>query len=108
MSFFIQDALAQAGQAGNQSTFSLIFLVGLVVVFYMFLIRPQTKKQKEHQQMISGLGKGDEAVTQGGLAGRIVELGDNFILLEIADNVQVKVQKHMVSVVLVKGTIKKM
>ena len=105
MNFFIEDAFAQTGAAGN-GAFSWIFLIGMIVIFYLFLIRPQMKRQKEHQQMVSALAKGDEAVTQGGLLGRIVEIGENFVLLEIAEKTQVKVQKHMLAAVLPKGTSK--
>lgn len=107
MQFFISDAMAQAGGSPmGGGAFNYIFLIGMVVIFYLFLIRPQTKRQKEHQQMIAGLSKNDEAVTQGGLLGKVVEVGESFILLEIADNTRVKVQKHMVSQVVPKGTIK--
>jgi preprotein translocase subunit YajC len=106
MNFFIEDAFAQAGAGGGEAAFNIIFIVGMVVLFYLFLFRPQMKRQKEHQQMVASLAKGDEAVTQGGLLGRIVEVGDNFVLLEIAEKTQVKVQKHMIAAVMPKGTSK--
>ena len=77
-----------------------------VVIFYFLLIRPQQKKQKEHQSMLSKLGVGDEIVTAGGILGRIVEVGDQFITLEIADNVQIKVQRFQVTSLVPKGTLK--
>ena len=106
MSFFIRDAMAQAGPGAGAEAFNWIFLIGMILIFYLFLIRPQMKRQKEHQQMVASISKGDEAVTQGGLLGRVVEVGDNFIELEIADKVQVKVQKHMIAAIMPKGTVK--
>jgi preprotein translocase subunit YajC len=75
-------------------------------VFYFLLIRPQQKKAKEHQAMVSKLSAGDEVVTSGGILGRIIEVSDNFITLEIAEGVRVKVQKFQVSSLIPKGTIK--
>lgn len=81
-------------------------LIILFVVFYLFLIRPQMKRQKEHTKMVQNLAKGDEAVTNGGLLGRITEVGDNFIKLEIAKGTEVKVQKHAIAQIMPKGTVK--
>jgi preprotein translocase subunit YajC len=78
----------------------------LFVVFYFLLIRPQQKRAKEHRKLIENLAKGDEVVTGGGLVGKVVDLGDNFIEVEVADNVRVKVQRQMLASVLPKGTIK--
>ena len=99
--------LAQAASAG-QSNPLLTFLPLLVLfaVFYFMLIRPQNKRQKELRVMIEALAHGDEVVTNGGLAGRVDELGDSFLTLEIAPNVKVKVQKGAISQVLPKGTLK--
>ena len=108
MSFFIQDAFAQgaapAGSAG--SLLSMAPLVILFVVFWFFLIRPQMKRQKEHRQMVEALSKGDECVTNGGLAGRVTEMGENFLSLEVAKGVEVRVQKQAIATVLPKGTLK--
>ncbi|MCC6202906.1 MAG: preprotein translocase subunit YajC [Gammaproteobacteria bacterium] len=107
MNFFISDAMAQAaGAPPGAGAFNWIFLIGMVVVFYFFLIRPQMKRQKEHQQMLGALSKNDEAITQGGLLGKVVEVGDSFILLEVAENTRVRVQKQMVSQIVPKGTMK--
>ncbi len=111
MSFFISEALAEgsaaaAGQPGLLE--SLIFPIGLVVILYFFMIRPQIKRQKEHKQLIESLGKGDEVQTDGGLMGRIVELGDNFANVEIADGVVVKIRRAAVSAVMPKGTLKEL
>ncbi|HYW04539.1 MAG TPA: preprotein translocase subunit YajC, partial [Gammaproteobacteria bacterium] len=77
------------------------------ILFYFLLIRPQVKRAKEHRKMVESLSKGDEVATNGGLLGRITEIGDNYIELEIADGVVVKVQRQSVSNLLPKGTIKK-
>ena len=108
MSFFIQDAWAQSAPAagGVAGLVQMAPLVILFVVFWFFLIRPQMKRQKEHRQMIGALSKGDECVTNGGLAGRVTEMGDNFLSLEIAKGVEVKVQKQAIATVLPKGTLK--
>jgi preprotein translocase subunit YajC len=106
LDFFIDTAAAQTGggQPGGLST--LLFPLGLIVVFYFLLIRPQQKKQKEHRQMVEALSNGDEVVTGGGLLGRVTEVGDQFLTVEIAANVSVKVQRHTVAAVLPKGTVK--
>jgi preprotein translocase subunit YajC len=108
MDLFISSAWAQdAGAAGSGGAWmQLLPLVLIFVVFYFLLIRPQTKRAKEHKEMVSKLQSGDEIVTNGGLLGRIAEVGDNFIMLEIANGVSIKVQKFQVSQLMPKGTIK--
>jgi len=109
MSFFISDAIADAGTATAQSPdplVSLILPIGLVVLFYFFLIRPQSKRQKEQRQMIADLQKGEEIVTSGGILGKITNINDNFITLEIAKDVSLKIQKSAVQTIMPKGTIK--
>lgn len=107
MSFFITDALAQppAGATPESSLLSFLPLIGIFVLFYFLLIRPQMKRAKEHKTLLSALAKGDEIVTGGGVLGRITEVGDDFISLEIANGVVVKVQKHSVASIMPKGTI---
>lgn len=83
-----------------------IMMAVFVVIFYFLLIRPQQKKQKEHQAMLSKLATGDEVVTAGGILGRIVEVGDQFLTIEIADNVRIKVQRFQVTTIVPKGTLK--
>jgi preprotein translocase subunit YajC len=105
LDFFINNAwAAEAPQQGG--IMSLLPLLILFAVFYFFLIRPQMKQAKEHKTMVGALVIGDEIVTTGGLLGKIKEIGDNFIVLEIAKEVQVKIQRNAVSVTLPKGTIK--
>ncbi|WP_052368375.1 preprotein translocase subunit YajC [Algiphilus aromaticivorans] len=84
---------------------SFLPLILLVVVFYFLLIRPQMKRNKEHRNMIASLSKGDEVITGGGLAGRINELGEHFVSVEIAENVIIKVQKQSIASVLPKGSL---
>lgn len=107
MSFLISDALAQAPAAAQQQPSGLgqlLFLVGIFVLFYFLLIRPQSKRAKEHRKLVSELQKGDEVVTTGGLLGKISELDDNFLTLEIAQGVQIKVQRQAVAALMPKGT----
>jgi preprotein translocase subunit YajC len=110
MSFFINDALAAAAPAQGQADplMSFLPLVLIFVVFYFLLIRPQTKRANEHKKMVEGLAKGDEVVTNGGLLGRITDVGENFVQLKVADNVEVKVQKHAVANLMPKGTSKEL
>lgn len=104
--FFINNAWAQSAPPAGGGMGSLFMFGMLFVVFYFFLIRPQMKQAKEQKQMVESLAKGDEVVTSGGMLGRINKVGDNFLLLEIAKDVEVKVQKHAVSATLPKGTSK--
>ena len=108
MEFFLTSAWAQdAGAAGSGGAWmQLLPLVLIFVVFYFLLIRPQTKRAKEHKEMVGKLQSGDEVVTNGGLLGRITEVGDNFITLEVANGVAIKVQRFQVSQLMPKGTIK--
>jgi len=108
MSFFISDAIAEAGAAASQPDplMSLILPVGLVVLFYFFLIRPQSKRQKEQRQMIADLQKGEEVITSGGILGKVTNINDNFITLEIANGVALTIQKNAVQTIMPKGTIK--
>jgi len=105
MSFFISDAMAQAAGGGSADMLtSFAPLILIFIVFYFLLIRPQSKRQKEHKQMIAELGKGDEVVTSGGLYGKVTDLGDSFVQLEVAEGVEVKVQRHAVTATLPKGS----
>ncbi|MDT8385546.1 MAG: preprotein translocase subunit YajC [Gammaproteobacteria bacterium] len=110
MSFFISDALAEGAAAGAaQSDAGLLGMLPLLlifVLFYFMLIRPQTKRAKEHKNMVEALAKGDEVVTNGGLLGRVSEVGESFLTVKIAEGVEVKVQKQSVSALVPKGTMK--
>jgi len=109
MSFFISDAIAEAGSAGAGTPdpiASLLLPIGLVVLFYFFLIRPQSKRQKEQRQMVADLQKGEEVLTSGGILGKITSLNDDFITLEIAKDVSLNIQRSAVQTIMPKGTIK--
>ena len=109
MSFFISDAIAESGAVSAEQPdplMSLILPIGLVVLFYFFLIRPQSKRQKEQRQMISDLQKGEEVLTSGGILGKITNINDNFITLEIDNSLSLTVQKSAVQTIMPKGTIK--
>src|SRR5687767_2021905 len=110
LNLFIGTAAAQDAAAPAASAPSLInalFLpVMLIVVFYFLLIRPQQKKQKEHRAMVDTLSVGTEVVTGGGVLGKVTEVGEQFLTVEVADGDSIKVQRHSISAVLPKDTIK--
>lgn len=110
MSFFVSDAMAQsAGGAGaGDPTMSWVFLIGMFVIMYLFLIRPQVKRQKEHKALVEGLKKGDEVQTMGGLMGKISDVGENFVKVDIADGVTVTVRRSSVEAVMPKGSLSEM
>ena len=106
-SAFAQTAPAAAAEGGMQSSLmSMLPLVLMFVVLYFVMIRPQMKRQKEHRTMVEALAKGDEVATAGGLLGRVTKLGDGMLGLEIANGVEVQVQRSAVVQVLPKGSIK--
>lgn len=103
----ISEAFAQgAAPAPGGGLAPLLMMVVFIVIFYFLLIRPQQKKAKEHQAMIAKVAAGDEVVTSGGILGRVIEVGDVFLTLEIADGVRIKVQKFQISSLMPKGTLK--
>ncbi|MEW9573269.1 preprotein translocase subunit YajC [Rhodanobacter sp. Si-c] len=106
MSLPMSITLAQAAAPQGGGISMIIMMVVLFGLMYFMMIRPQMKRQKEHRAMVSALAKGDEVVTNGGLAGRVEEVGETFITIEIAPNVKVKLQKGAVSQVLPKGSLK--
>jgi len=106
MSFPISPVIAQATQQQGGGLSMIIMMVVLFGLMYFMMIRPQMKRQKEHRALIAALAKGDEVVTNGGLAGRVEEVGDTFVTVEIAPNVKVKLQKGAVQQVLPKGSLK--
>ena len=107
LDFLISPAYAQAAPQGDPFL-SFLPLIVLVVLFYFMLIRPQMKRSKEMREMLGKLAKGDEVITGGGLAGVIREIGENYLTVEIADNVAVKMQKSAVVSVLPKGSLKQL
>jgi len=107
MEWLIPSAYAQAAGAPQPNVFmQLLPLILIFVVFYFLLIRPQAKRAKEHKSMVSALAVGDEVVTSGGILGKIAEVSDQFLTVELADGVCVKVQRHTIGAVLPKGTLK--
>jgi len=112
LDLLISPAYAQAaGQAAPGGLFGggmtgLLFPIILIAIMYFLMIRPQMKRAKEHRAMLDKLAKGDEIITNGGIAGTVAEIGDNFVTVEIADNVRVRVQKGAIGNVLPKGTLK--
>lgn len=107
---FVSSAFAQVAPAAGgdvpSSLMSMLPLVLMFVVLYFVMIRPQMKKAKEHKAMIESLVKGDEIVSVGGLLGKVSKLGDNFLSLEIANGVEVQIQRSAVVQVLPKGSIR--
>ena len=111
MNFFISDAMAQAAPAGDLAggdLSGLILPIGLIVLLYFFMMRPQMKRQKEQKKLVESLAKGDEVQTEGGMMGKIAGLSDNFVSLEVADGVEVKIRRQSVSAVMPKGTLKEL
>ena len=108
MDFLISSAYAQAAPAGAAPNPLMSFLPLIIIfgIFYFMLIRPQMKRAKEARAMVAALAKGDEVLTNGGVLGRIEEIADSFVTLEIADKVSIKLQKSAITAVLPKGTIK--
>ncbi len=106
--FFIRTASAQAAGGAAQGPGFGGFILPLVFLgaLYFLLIRPQAKRAKQHTAMVQALQKGDEVVTAGGVLGRIVELGDQFVTLKIAANTDIKIQRHNIGAVVPKGTMK--
>lgn len=107
---FISEAFAQAAPAAqggaDSSLLSMLLLVLMFVVLYFVMIRPQMKRQKEHKTMVEALAKGDEIVTSGGVLGKVSKLGDTFLHVEVANGVELQVQRTAVVQVLPKGTLK--
>ena len=98
--------VAQAAPAAAPGMGTFLLPIALIAVMYFLMIRPQMKRAKEHRSMLDKLSKGDEVITSGGIAGTVTDIGDNFVTLEVADNVRVRVQKAAVGNVLPKGTLK--
>ena len=107
MNGLISDAWAQAapGAGGGQFQFALL-MAAFIALFYFMLIRPQQRRAKEHQALVSKLTSGDEVVTSGGLLGRVTDVGDTFVTLEVAEGVRIKVQRFQIQQLMPKGTLK--
>lgn len=106
LDFLISPAYAQQAAGAPNPIMQFLPLIALVVLFYFMLIRPQMKRAKEHRNMLSALAKGDEVVTSGGVVGKVANIGEAYVAVEVADNVSIKVQKSAISSVLPKGSLK--
>jgi preprotein translocase subunit YajC len=110
MDFFINTAQAQAANpaagAGAGAGYSFLLPVLMAVLFYFLLIRPQNKRAKEQKEMLSKVAAGDEVATTGGILGRVTEVGDQYLTLEVASGISLKLEKFHVAKVLPKGTVK--
>ena len=102
----ISSAYAQAGAPAEGVMTQFLIIGAMFVLMYFLMIRPQMKKAKEHKAMVETLAVGTEIVTGGGVLGKVTEVGDQFLTVEIADGVNIKVQRHSISAVLPKDTIK--
>lgn len=107
MNLLLPVAYAQeAGQPPATSlTYNLILFGGMFFLFWLILWRPQSKRAKEHQELVNGISKGDEVMTSGGLLGKVTRVQDDYIAIEVADGVELKLQKSSVAAALPKGTI---
>jgi len=107
MSFFISDALAAAAPAAQSPGMEgMLFPLGILAFFYFLFLRPQSKRAKEKKQMIAAISKGVEVVTNGGILGKVADLDENFVKLEICDNVFIQVQRQSIETMMPKGTYK--
>mgnify|MGYP000674521472 CR=1 FL=1 len=108
MSFFISDALAEGGAAAAQQPGieGMLFPLGILAFFYILFLRPQAKRAKEKKQMVESLVKGVEVVTSGGILGKVADVDDNFVKIEISDNTFIQVQRHSIESMMPKGTYK--
>jgi preprotein translocase subunit YajC len=108
MNLFIPEAWAEAAPAAPQDAGLMGFvpLIVIFVLFYFLLIRPQMKRAKEHRKLVEALSKNDEIVTTGGLLGKVTDVEESFLTVEIAEGVKVKVQRNAVTSLVPKGTAK--
>ena len=109
VNFFISDAMAAGGQAapGGGDMFQLLMMIGIFfAIMYFMIIRPQSKKAKEHQALLDSLRKGDEIATASGILGKVHKIDDNFVQLKIAENTTITIQRHAIGSVMPKGTVK--
>lgn len=106
MDFFINAAYAQDSAPQQSVTFNILFIGGMFVLFYLILWRPQSKRAKEHKELVSALAKGDEVLTSGGLLGKVTKVTDDYVTLQVAEGVELSMQKASIAAALPKGTLK--
>ncbi len=105
--FLISDAMAEDAPGALGGGYEMFIMIGIFfAIMYFMIIRPQQKKTKEHQKLVSSLSKGDEVVTTGGMMGKILKVGDNSIQVEVSEGVAIRLQKNSISSVLPKGSLK--
>jgi preprotein translocase subunit YajC len=97
---------AGASPMGSGAMSQILLLVAFMAIFYFMILRPQSKRAKDHQQLVGGLQKGDEIITTGGLLGRIKEVNDNFFVVVLSEGIEVFVQRQAVTTSVPKGTMK--
>ncbi len=102
-------AVAHAQSAGQSPslTFNLILFGGMILLFWLLLIRPQSKRAKEHRELVASISKGDEVMTSGGLLGKVSRVSDDYMVIQVANGVEIKLQRTAVAAVLPKGTLEK-
>ena len=107
MDFFISSAYAQADAApAPNPMFQFVILGGFILIFWLIIWRPQAKRAKEHKSLIESIAKGDEVMTSGGILGKVNRVDENYVVVEVAQGVELKLQKSSISAALPKGTIK--
>lgn len=107
LTLFAQATAPAQGAPAGGALVPFLFQIGAIfAIFYFLMIRPQQKRQKELRQMIDALTAGNEVVTGGGILGKVTDVGEQFLTVEISDGVRVKIQKHSVAAVLPKDTIR--
>lgn len=107
MNWLISDAWAQDGAQPQGGGISFLIMIAIFfAIMYFLIIRPQSKRAKEHKKLVDSLSTGDEVVTTGGLMGRVTEVSDNYVQVDFAKGVNVKVQKQAIGAMLPKGTLK--
>ena len=107
MEFLINSAHASGAQQGGDPLSFLIMIGVFFAIMYFMIIRPQSKRAKEHKALLDALSKGDEVITNGGLLGKITQLDENFISMKVSEGVEVQVQRQAIAAVMPKGTMKK-
>jgi preprotein translocase subunit YajC len=107
MSFFISDAMAAAAPAAQAPGIEgMLFPLGILLFFYFMFLRPQSKRAKEKKEMLAKMQKGAEVVTSGGILGKVIDLDDNFVKIEVSENTFIQVQRQSVESIMPKGTYK--
>ena len=104
MDFLFPIAYAQEAAAPS-ATFNLVFIGGMFLLFYLILWRPQAKRAKEHRELIASISKGDEVMTSGGILGKVTRVSEDYIAIDVAEGIELKLQKSSVAAALPKGTI---